>query len=77
MSKYQMYTVTEEGVKRKSKFCPRCGSGVFMAEHVDRWHCGRCGFTEFKKGVPKFRAPRKAGSGVKRKAPEDKGKKKK
>jgi small subunit ribosomal protein S27Ae len=50
------YSVEGEGVKRKGRFCPRCGMGVFMAEHVDRFHCGRCSYTEFKKGVPKFRA---------------------
>ncbi|MEM2866678.1 MAG: 30S ribosomal protein S27ae [Candidatus Hadarchaeales archaeon] len=42
----------EEGGKLKTlkRFCPRCGPGVFMAEHGDRWSCGRCGYTEFRKG---------------------------
>ncbi|MCS7116823.1 MAG: 30S ribosomal protein S27ae [Nitrososphaerota archaeon] len=30
--------------------CPRCGKGVFLAEHADRFSCGKCGFTQFKKG---------------------------
>lgn len=26
--------------------CPKCNSG--MADHADRFACGRCGYTEFK-----------------------------
>lgn len=35
-------------VKLKNKKCPRCGS--IMAHHlqpVERWHCGKCSYTEF------------------------------
>ncbi|MFA5394488.1 MAG: 30S ribosomal protein S27ae [Methanomicrobiales archaeon] len=32
----------------KLKTCPRCGRGVFMGEHEDRFSCGKCGYTEFK-----------------------------
>lgn len=35
-------------VRLKNKKCPRCGS--IMARHkkpVERWHCGKCGYTEF------------------------------
>ncbi len=32
----------------KSKSCPKCGPGVLMAEHGNRTHCGKCGYTEFK-----------------------------
>ena len=35
-------------IKLKNKKCPKCGS--IMAHHVkpvERWHCGRCGYTEF------------------------------
>ncbi len=28
------------------KFCPKCGSR--MAEHADRFTCGKCGYTEWK-----------------------------
>lgn len=35
--------------KAKNKSCPKCGAGVFMAEHKNRFHCGKCGYTEFKK----------------------------
>ncbi len=32
--------------KPASKFCPKCGSR--MAEHKDRFTCGKCHYTEFK-----------------------------
>lgn len=31
------------------KYCPRCGPGVFLAQHKDRLACGKCGYTEFTK----------------------------
>lgn len=41
--KFEKYS---EGAKKK--ICPKCGPGVFMAEHKDRWHCGKCGYMEKK-----------------------------
>ncbi|MCL4517987.1 MAG: 30S ribosomal protein S27ae [Thaumarchaeota archaeon] len=38
-----------ESVERLRKECPRCGRGVFLAEHKDRLTCGKCGYTSFKK----------------------------
>eukprot|EP00827_Trimyema_finlayi_P002693 TRINITY_DN238_c0_g1_i1.p1 TRINITY_DN238_c0_g1~~TRINITY_DN238_c0_g1_i1.p1 ORF type:complete len:182 (+),score=41.27 TRINITY_DN238_c0_g1_i1:182-727(+) len=29
-------------VVRLKKVCPECGAGYFMAQHFDRWYCGRC-----------------------------------
>ena len=34
--------------KRKNKTCPKCGAAVFMAEHKDRFSCGKCKYTEYK-----------------------------
>ena len=31
---------------KPGKMCPKCGSK--MAEHTDRYSCGKCGYTEFK-----------------------------
>ena len=47
---WKLYEVDYDSwtIKRKNKKCPRCGS--FMAHHlkpVERWHCGKCGYTEF------------------------------
>jgi small subunit ribosomal protein S27Ae len=36
-------------LKREKKLCPRCGAGTYMAEHEDRYYCGNCHFTEWKK----------------------------
>jgi small subunit ribosomal protein S27Ae len=48
--KSSLYKINGEKVERLKKTCPKCGDGVFMAEHKDRLACGRCGYTEFKKG---------------------------
>jgi small subunit ribosomal protein S27Ae len=44
---YKFYTIHENKVSRAKRDCPRCGKGVFMAQHKDRFSCGKCGFTEF------------------------------
>jgi len=49
ISKSKQYEISGETVKRKARFCPKCGAGVFMAEHKDRASCGKCGYTEIKK----------------------------
>jgi len=54
MKPHQYYAVGPDGkLVRKRRFCPRCGDGTFMAEHADRFACGRCGYTEFKHGKSK------------------------
>lgn len=35
-------------LKRKNKSCPKCGPGVFLAEHKNRISCGKCGYAEMK-----------------------------
>ncbi|MFW9983715.1 MAG: 30S ribosomal protein S27ae [Candidatus Odinarchaeota archaeon] len=46
---HEYYVQGKDGkLERKRRSCPRCGEGTFMAEHADRFHCGSCGFTEFK-----------------------------
>ncbi|MGA9151502.1 MAG: 30S ribosomal protein S27ae [Candidatus Nitrosopolaris sp.] len=44
---YKFYKIQDNAVTRNKRDCPRCGKGVFMAEHRDRYSCGKCGFTEF------------------------------
>jgi len=50
--KYNAYVVEGDTVKRKNRTCPKCGPGIFLAEHKDRYSCGNCGYME-KKGVEK------------------------
>jgi len=49
LPKKDFYEVSEKGLKRTRRHCPKCGPGVFMAEHQDRLSCGKCGYTEFKR----------------------------
>lgn len=34
--------------KAKNKSCPKCGDGIFLAEHKDRRSCGKCNYMEKK-----------------------------
>jgi len=43
------YAIEGGKLVTKGKSCPKCGVGVFMAEHKDRSTCGRCNYTVFKK----------------------------
>jgi small subunit ribosomal protein S27Ae len=49
LSKSERYDSSTGVLKRKNKFCPKCGPGIFMAEHKDRNACGKCGYMEKKK----------------------------
>lgn len=42
-----LYEIKNGTLSRKTKFCPKCGAGVYLAVHKDRLYCGRCGYTEF------------------------------
>mgnify|MGYP000057447899 FL=1 len=46
---WQFYKVEGEKLIRLKKECPRCGRGYFLAEHEDRYTCGKCGYTQYKK----------------------------
>jgi ubiquitin-small subunit ribosomal protein S27Ae len=46
-----LYEVKGNTLVRKKKACPKCGPGIFLAEHKDRVSCGNCGYTEFKKAT--------------------------
>ncbi|MBP1909955.1 30S ribosomal protein S27ae [Methanolobus bombayensis] len=49
MAVKDFYKVNGDSIERTHQSCPRCGEGVFLAEHKDRRSCGKCGYTEFKK----------------------------
>jgi len=48
-AKSKFYKVEGDKLTRLKQSCPRCGPGIFMAEHGDRLACGKCGYTDFKK----------------------------
>ena len=39
------YEIKDGKLERKRPFCNRCGRGYFMADHGDRYACGKCGYT--------------------------------
>lgn len=43
--RYVLYEAKGQ-LKRKNKFCPKCGAGIFLAQHKDRLVCGKCGYME-------------------------------
>jgi small subunit ribosomal protein S27Ae len=46
---YTLYKIEGEKVVRQRPTCERCGPGYFMADHHDRFTCGHCGFTRYKR----------------------------
>ncbi len=46
--RWKHYDTSSSELKRKRKFCPKCGPGYFLAEHSNRNTCGKCGYVEFK-----------------------------
>ncbi len=47
-SKSALYENKGEQIKRARKHCPKCGPGVFLAQHSTRESCGNCGYSEWK-----------------------------
>jgi len=48
--KGSFYRIEGDSAKKIRKSCPKCGAGVFLADHKDRHTCGNCSYTEWKKG---------------------------
>jgi ubiquitin-small subunit ribosomal protein S27Ae len=53
-----LYSTKGDALARTHKSCPKCGAGVFLAEHANRRSCGRCGYSE-SKAVPEKPKPTK------------------
>jgi ubiquitin-small subunit ribosomal protein S27Ae len=41
-----LYDISDETITRKNKTCPKCGPGIFLANHSNRVVCGKCGYVE-------------------------------
>ena len=50
----EIFKVEGSNITRLRRHCPKCGDGVFLADHKDRVSCGKCGYTEFKGGGKKM-----------------------
>ena len=48
---YKFYQIKDSKITKLRNNCPRCGKGIFLAEHSDRLTCGKCGYTDFKKAL--------------------------
>ncbi len=46
---FSVYKIEGDKVSRLRPTCERCGPGYFMADHHDRFTCGHCGFTRYKR----------------------------
>ena len=46
MTRADFYEVDGDEIEVIKEECPRCGD-TFLADHGDRNHCGRCGYTDW------------------------------
>jgi small subunit ribosomal protein S27Ae len=46
---HALYKIENDKATRLRPTCERCGAGYFMADHHDRYTCGHCGFTRYKR----------------------------
>ncbi len=44
-----LYNISGSKAERKNKTCPKCGPGMFMGNHQNRWVCGKCSYVEYGK----------------------------
>ena len=47
--KWKKYSIEADKSKKTSRECPRCGAGIFLGKHKDRFFCGKCHYTSFDK----------------------------
>ena len=47
--KWELFKIEGNKVTRTNKTCPKCGAGVYLANHSNRESCGKCGYTQFKR----------------------------
>ena len=59
MKKIEFFKIEGNKITRQGRHCPKCGPGIFLAEHKNRYSCGKCGYTEFKGGGKKEIKPPK------------------
>jgi len=46
---HALYKIENDKATKLRPTCERCGPGYFMADHHDRYTCGHCGFTRYKR----------------------------
>ena len=56
----KFYKIEGDKLVRTHRSCPKCGPSYFLADHYDRWVCGNCHNTVFKRKGKKAAAGSKA-----------------
>lgn len=46
---HALYKIEGDKATRLRPTCERCGTGYFMGDHSERYTCGHCGFTRYKR----------------------------
>ena len=77
MKKREFFKLEGDKITRTRRHCPKCGPGVFLAEHKDRFSCGNCGYTEFKSGGKKQQENKPNQNDVVEQKPQEENKEKK
>ncbi len=65
----KLYKIENGKLERTHRSCPKCGQGYFLGDHYDRWACGKCGYTTFKRKGKKpiaGKQPARGGGGPRR-----------
>ncbi len=65
----KLYKIEDGKIVRTHRSCPKCGPGFFLGDHYDRWSCGKCGYTTFKRKGKKPVAGRQPARGGPRRRP--------
>ena len=45
--RWKKYKISGDSIER-AQSCPKCGPGMFLANHKDRSYCGKCHFVQMK-----------------------------
>ena len=51
-SQSKFYKIEGNTINRTHRSCPKCGDGYYLGEHYDRYVCGKCHYTIFKRKGP-------------------------
>lgn len=46
VKQHEYFSIKDGKVEIKRRYCPRCGDS-FLANHKDRFVCGKCHYSEF------------------------------
>lgn len=74
VKQHKYYKAEGKQVTRLKRVCNRCGDGTFMAEHNDRWYCGKCSMTVWKTKEEAMPAKTKSKTAKEQPKPEQKAK---